>query len=296
MTHCFDVDIAKQYGILEAILLHYFEFWIQKNKANNANFHDGHYWTYNSLSAFVEMFPYASKSKISTALNNLEKEGLIATSNYNKSSYDRTKWYRLTDKGNAVLSAETVEKLDFLNLDNRCIENRKSIVKKSEMDSQEIGNGFTENRTPIPFNNHLDNTDSNTDISIEFEKLWAIYPKKQGKKDALKHYRKARKSGTTYEEVEQGINAYVDFIKANNKEMQFVKMGSSFFSQESWNDDWRASNEKQMGRFYDRATEQDSRGVAGATVGSGSGVRTGRVTFPRANFSLQEDDECEDRS
>ena len=185
MTHCFDVDIAKRYGILEAILLHYFEFWIQKNKANNANYHDGYYWTYNSLAAFVELFPYTTKSKICTALNNLEKEGLIATSNYNKSSYDRTKWYRLTDKGNAVLSAETVEKLDFLNLDYRESENRKWIDSKSEMDSQEIGNGLIENRTPIPFSNHSINTISDTDISIEFDTLWQLYPKKQGKKDAI---------------------------------------------------------------------------------------------------------------
>lgn len=242
MTHCFDVDIAKQFGVLEAILLHYFEFWIQKNKANNTNFHDGHYWTYNSLSAFVEMFPYASKSKICTALNNLEKEGLIVTSNYNKSSYDRTKWYRLTDKGFAVLSAETVEKLDFLNLDNRESENRKSNDKKSEMDSQEIGNGLTENRTTIPFNNHLSNTVSNTDINAEFENLWQLYPKKQGKADALKHYQKVRKSGTTFEEVEQGIFAYKDYIRDNGIDAQYVKMGSTFFSQKSWADDWSIRN------------------------------------------------------
>lgn len=242
MTHCFDVDIAKRYGILEAILLHYFEFWIQKNKANNVNFHDGYYWTYNSLSAFVELFPYATKSKICTALNNLEKEGLIATSNYNKSSYDRTKWYRLTDKGNAVLSAETVEKLDFLNLDYRESENRKWIDSKSEMDSQEIGNGLIENRTPIPINNQLSNTVSNTDISAEFDNLWSMYPKKQGKKNAFKHYQKARKSGTTCEEVEQGILAYVTYIKANGIDAQYVKQGSSFFSQQSWQDDWSIRN------------------------------------------------------
>lgn len=257
MTHCFDVDIAKRYGVLEAILLHYFEFWIQKNKANNVNFHDGYFWTYNSLSAFVELFPYATKSKICTALGNLEKEGLIATSNYNKSSYDRTKWYRLTDKGNAVLSAETVEKLDFLNLDYRESKNRKSNDKKSEMDSQEIGNGLPENRTPIPVNNHISNTVSNTDINAEFENLWAIYPRKQGKKDALKHYAKARKSGTTYDEVEQGIYAYRDYIQAMGMEERYIRMGSTFFSQGSWQDDWTPTKLKSSNPFMDMLREGD---------------------------------------
>lgn len=55
-------------------------------------------------------------------------------------------------------------------------------------------------------------------------------------------------------------------------------------------------NGERMGQVYDRTTESDSRGVAGATVGSGSGTQKGKVTFPRANFGLQEEDECEDRS
>lgn len=55
-------------------------------------------------------------------------------------------------------------------------------------------------------------------------------------------------------------------------------------------------NGERMGQVYDRTTEQNGRGVAGTTVGSGSGTQKGKVTFPRANFSLQEEDECEDRS
>lgn len=75
-------------------------------------------------------------------------------------------------------------------------------------------------------------------IRVEFENLWGLYPKKQGKADAFKHYRKARKSGIAYEDVEQGIFAYRAYIESNNIDMQYVKMGSTFFSQQSWNDDW----------------------------------------------------------
>ena len=257
MTHCFDVDIAKEYGILEAILLHYFDFWIQKNEANDTNFYDGYYWTYNSISAFIKLFPYASKSKLCTALNNLEKEGLIATSNYNKSSYDRTKWYRLTNKGKAVLGAETVEILDFLNSDNRLTENRKWSDSKSEMDCQEIGNGLIENRTPIPINNHINNTVSNTDINVEFDTLWKLYPKKQGRKKAHDSYVSARKNGATYEEVRQGIESYVAYIEAKGTDMQYVKMGSTFFNQRAWEDDWSAPKRSTGNPFLDMLEEGD---------------------------------------
>lgn len=79
-------------------------------------------------------------------------------------------------------------------------------------------------------------------IESEFENLWSMYPKKQGKADAFKHYQKARKSGTSFEEVEQGILAYKESIRANGTDMQYVKMGSTFFSQKSWADDWSIRN------------------------------------------------------
>lgn len=238
MTHCFDTEIAKRYGIIEAILLNYFDFWIEKNKANNANFHDGHYWTYNSITAFTKLFPYATRNKLCNALNHLENEGLIATSNYNKSSYDRTKWYRLTDKGYAVLTAQSVEILDFLKSDNRVSENQKWIAQNSEMDCSELRNGLAENQKPIPFNNHLEDTVSNTVINDEFASLWKLYPRKQGKKRAFEYYQKARKKGTTFEEVKSGIEAYAEYVRARHTEERYIKHGSTFFSEQAWQDDW----------------------------------------------------------
>ena len=44
MQHSFDIDIAKEYGILEAILLNNMQFWIEKNKANGINYYDGNYF------------------------------------------------------------------------------------------------------------------------------------------------------------------------------------------------------------------------------------------------------------
>ena len=58
MIHSFDIEVAKKYGITEAILLNNINFWIEKNKANEINFYDGYYWTFNSKKAFSELFPY----------------------------------------------------------------------------------------------------------------------------------------------------------------------------------------------------------------------------------------------
>lgn len=128
MQHYFDIDIAKEYGVIEAVLLNHFQFWDVKNRANENNLHNGLYWTYNSAKAFTIMFPYASEYQIRRALKHLEDEGLIVTGNYNKSSYDRTTWYALTKTAICIL-------------------------QKLKMEDKKTKNGNDENLTPIPDNN-----------------------------------------------------------------------------------------------------------------------------------------------
>jgi hypothetical protein len=98
MEHHFNVELAEKYGIEEAIILHNLAFWIIKNRVNNKHFHDGFYWTYNSVSAFSELFPYMSRDKIKRHINNLISLGILQTGNYNENKYDHTLWYAIADE------------------------------------------------------------------------------------------------------------------------------------------------------------------------------------------------------
>lgn len=139
ISHSFDIDVAKIYGVNAAILLKYIGHWIDKNKANDKHFHDGNYWTYNSVKAFKELFPYMSEKVIRNTLKKLEDDGIIVTGNYNKAAYDRTTWYALTEKG-------------------------KSICLFGKMEIDEMANGNLQKGEPIP--------DINTDIkSSNIEQL-----------------------------------------------------------------------------------------------------------------------------
>ena len=42
---------------------------------------------------------FLTQRQIEVALKKLEKEGLIITGNYNKTPFDRTKWYAISQKG-----------------------------------------------------------------------------------------------------------------------------------------------------------------------------------------------------
>lgn len=94
--HSFDPVIAKQVGLNAATIYQNILFWAEVNAANNKHIHDGYIWTYNSIVAFGELFPYLTLKQIRTALTKLEDDGLIVSGCYNKSAYDRTKWYAPT--------------------------------------------------------------------------------------------------------------------------------------------------------------------------------------------------------
>lgn len=128
MEHQFNVDIARQFGIEEAIIIQNLFYWIDKNAANKVHEYDGYYWTYNSTDAFTKQFPYMKKSTIYRVLQKLEKEGVIKKGNYNKNHFDRTCWYAFTEYGMDVL-------------------------QKCNIDVAKMKNGNCKNETPIPYNN-----------------------------------------------------------------------------------------------------------------------------------------------
>ena len=125
--HFFSVGIAIKYDVETALILENLLYWIEQNRANDINKHEGTYWTYNSISAFHSLFPYLSEHKIRYALKKLEKEGIIITGNFNKVAYDRTKWYAITETGYSIL------------------ENQQLHLPKST-------NGIDKTNKPIPIN------------------------------------------------------------------------------------------------------------------------------------------------
>ena len=96
--HHFDVEVAQEYGINCAILINNFQFWIAKNKAGGRNLNDGRTWTYNSNRALATLFPYFTEKQIRDTLLKLETAGVLVSGNFNKSTYDRTKWYAFNDE------------------------------------------------------------------------------------------------------------------------------------------------------------------------------------------------------
>ena len=113
MTHSYNVEIALAVGgAPEAVVLKEIAYWCSKNRENGHEEQEGRYWMYKSLAQWKEDFP-EYRGNIGNILSRLEKGGWVVTGVYNKKSFDRTKWYALSDS-----SISLFDKIDWTEEEN----------------------------------------------------------------------------------------------------------------------------------------------------------------------------------
>lgn len=217
MQHQFNIFIAQKYGVDEAIMVHNIYYWVFKNEANNKNYHDGHYWTYNTLNALTQLFPYWTRRQIERILINAEQKGILMKGNFNKHGYDRTGWYTTT-------------------------QNVKCYYANGEIQITERGNGNHQTVTTIP-NSKTDSKEQieNTDVLLrDFDKFWSLYDKKTDKQKCMKKWRLLK------QEVKDKILLHVPKYVISQPDVQFRKNPLTYLTNESWNDEYlKNSNQPQ---------------------------------------------------
>jgi len=87
-------------------------------------------------------------------------------------------------------------------------------------------------------NNISDKSDKESDLETRFNNIWKIYPNKKGKPKALLAYKRAVKSGTTDEEIKTGLENYLEEIRVNYTQQNYIKHGSTWFNGKGWEDDY----------------------------------------------------------
>jgi hypothetical protein len=86
----------------------------------------------------------------------------------------------------------------------------------------------------------LNNIEQNSpQYEREFEKIWKAYPRKMGKKKAFDAFKKARKiKKIPYETIEKGLYKYIEYLEQQQTEERFIMHGSTWFTQEKWQDEY----------------------------------------------------------
>ena len=119
---------------------------------------------------------------------------------------------------------------------------KKTGIKAIENNGRPVDNQWTSNGPhrlgkdrlgKDSINNIVDSPESPTQIyESEFEQLWALYPKKQGKKAALRHYKAWRKQSkdNTFEVMKEKLEKYIRFLKLKQTPLEYTLNGSTWFN------------------------------------------------------------------
>jgi hypothetical protein len=194
--HSFDPEIAGRVGLNAAVIFQNIAFWIEKNQANRRNLRDGRYWTYNSISAFGELFPYLSEKQIRTALEKLVSAELIIKGNFSDDRYDRTCWYAL---GNSICPNGQIDPSEREN-DAFAPEG-----KPSAPEGKSYKNRYKPYQKPNP--SHAKVAAVEDEIS---EKILSAYPEDRirGKAICLSQIGQALTDGVDAKDLDEAVRAY----------------------------------------------------------------------------------------
>lgn len=110
VKHHFSVSVAVEVGVNAAVVLENIAFWVRANRKAGRHKHDDKHWTYGSTRHFAELFDYLSEKQVRGALDKLITCGYVETGNFNRSAYDRTRWFTLTEKGERATQERQSEK------------------------------------------------------------------------------------------------------------------------------------------------------------------------------------------
>lgn len=152
-----NTDLAMVLGDLnEAIVLNQLNYWLEINKRAEKHFVDGKYWVYNSYSGWkTDNFPYWSEKTIQRVFTRLESKGVVISANYNRASFDKTKWYTI----NEIRLQELID--EYFSQDNLYSSQDNMTDDKDNLTRRE-----GQNDRPIPeITTDITNIDYNTEIT-----------------------------------------------------------------------------------------------------------------------------------
>lgn len=223
-------SLAKELGSLdEAVILQQIHYWLQRS----TNVEEGKRWVYNSMEKWMQQFPWIkSRTTLTRYFNNLEAKGLLITGNYNKAGFDKTKWY--------TIDYSTLSDFEQ-RLYRTCTTSDQNLVNGMNRTCTTNTIDYTEITSESTTNKQANAVSADADLSESFNKLWNLYPKKQGKKDAFRHYKAWRKKSKDNADdyLLRKLNEYKAYLAAN--QWLHPMNGSTWFNGR-FDDDYSTAN------------------------------------------------------
>lgn len=229
LIHGFDSEVAKKYGVEEAIFLNHIRHWVLINRADGRNYKAGKTWTFNSVRAYAKNFPYWTARQIGRIIANLIRQKVLQSGDFNDEWSDRTRWYSFVDEDAWVGKDDSCKPLHESNSPNGEIPFNQTV----KCHSTETSNVISPNgELSIQLNTQLETQLNDTPVTAEM--VYKEYPKKVARPEALKAIQKSFKIKPAKEILELTIR-YAGIVKGAN--MQYVPNPASWFNAQRFADD-----------------------------------------------------------
>lgn len=137
-------------------------------------------------------------------------------------------------------------RLDKIRLDNNI---SPSSTKVDEVENEKTIDVSAEKSDPKKFETvkikeepKLVEAEEVSQIELDFDTFWQIYPRKVSKQDAFKSYKRARKLADA-KTIYQAVQEHRKTVWAG-KELQYIPHASTWLNQQRWNDEPENENDK----------------------------------------------------
>lgn len=235
-------SVAERYGPEESIFLHLIVSLVRNNKANNRNFRDGRWWTYNSLPAWDAEFPWWSTKQIRRIIASCENQGALLIGEYNTDRRDRTAWYSPGDELLALYQEDWTGKCTCPNGQMHVPERADSLAQMGTTIPKES----KENLQKDIMSKSGRSSDSDTAEKKQkqmpkhkperFQGFWDYYPRHVKRDRAVAAWDKLKPDDELIGIMGRALAKQVAYWNAVGKELQFIPHAASWINQQRWND------------------------------------------------------------
>ena len=129
--------------------------------------------------------------------------------------------------------------LENLGLENQGVE-VQGLENQGQLNTEEVSTEITsiEERNKDNLKEKNTKKEKNSLLTEEFDSIWARYPRHEGKQNALKSYIKARQEGVDMVTIKDAVESYRRMCESERREKRYIKQGSTWFNQRSWEDEY----------------------------------------------------------
>lgn len=238
--------VAERYGFEEAVFLDAIVFWYRTNKAENRNFRDGRWWTYNSIKAFEEVFPWWSTKQLRRIANSCRDQGALIAGEYNEDRRDRSLWYT---PGDELLALYRLAELGNCTCPNGQMHEPEQAHEGAQMGKCNIRkpcSNHVETNMDTPYSPPAGDAPAETTKPKKsepkykpqtFDYFWQRYPKKKSRQAAIRAWDKLKPDLELCRIMNAALKRAVNSLEWAEQDGQYIPHFSTWLNQRRWEDE-----------------------------------------------------------